>query len=108
MKVYIVISNVNDCPIPVDDVYYVDEGGSLTVDTCMVDGGDGYQNWDTGEPSNDSGIENAAVIEASGMWNDVDDVWMVGWSNGSWSVAGEDWRGAWFAACDGCESGGQI
>ena len=75
VKVYIVISNVNDCPIPVDDVYYVDEGGSLTVDTCMVVGGDGYQNWDTGEPNNGSGIENFALIYTTGKWNDVDDAY---------------------------------
>ena len=56
-------------------MYYVEEGDSLTIDTCMLVGGDGYQNWDTGEPSNDSGIENFALIYTTGKWNDVDDAY---------------------------------
>ena len=74
VTVYIVISNVNDCPIPIDDVYYVEEGGSLTVDDCKLVGGDGYQNWDTGEPNDLSGDEQAVAIEVSGMWNDVNEL----------------------------------
>ena len=34
--VYIIINPVADCPIPVDDVYYVTEGDTLTVDSCVT------------------------------------------------------------------------
>jgi glucose/arabinose dehydrogenase len=31
----------------------------------------GYENWDTGEPNDFNGAEDAAVINSNGLWNDV-------------------------------------
>ena len=70
--VYIIINPVPDCPIPVDDIYYVTEGDTLKVDTCItkkLNTGSNNENWNTGEP-NSSGDENIAEIYATGKWND--------------------------------------
>ena len=70
--VYIIINPVADCPIPVDDVYYVTEGDTLTVDSCVtaaVNKGSNNENWAAGEP-NSSGDENIGEIYSDGTWND--------------------------------------
>ena len=78
--VYITINPVPDCPIPNDDIYYVTEGESITIDTCITtfsDPGTGYTNWDSGEP-NQTGNENygeiifpGATDPDRGKWNDI-------------------------------------
>ena len=72
---------IPDCPIPVDDIYTVIEGESLTIDTCITtytDPGTGYTNWSGNEP-NQSGSENYGEILhgetnpdlEDGKWNDI-------------------------------------
>ena len=79
--VYITINPIPDCPIPVDDIYTVIEGESLTIDTCITtytDPGTGYTNWSGNEP-NQSGSENYGEILhgetnpdlEDGKWNDI-------------------------------------
>ena len=81
--VYITINPVPDCPIPSDDIYYVTEGESITIDTCLssiTNPGTGYTNWDPGEP-NQTGDENYGEIifpgpsdPDNGKWNDITDL----------------------------------
>ena len=75
--VFITINPVPDCPIPLDDIYYVTEGESITIDSCITtvtDPGTGYENWAPGEPNNSG---NAAYIlsyddkpDFDGKWDD--------------------------------------
>ena len=79
--VYLTINPVPDCPIPNDDIYYVTEGESITIDTCITtyaNPGTEYTNWADNEP-NQQGNENYAEkvhgetnpdLE-DGKWNDI-------------------------------------
>ena len=70
--VYITINPVPDCPIVEDDVYYVTEGDTLTVDSCftqVLNPGSNNENWALNEP-NSSGDENIGEIYSDGTWND--------------------------------------
>ena len=73
--VYITINPVPDCPIVEDDVYYVTEGDTLTVDSCSTQPlniGSNFENWNINEP-NSSGNENIGEILSTGKWNDHKD-----------------------------------
>ena len=73
--VYITINPVPDCPIVEDDVYYVTEGDTLTVDSCFTQPlniGSNFENWNINEP-NSSGNENIGEILSTGKWNDHKD-----------------------------------
>ena len=73
--IYITINPVADCPIPADDIYVVEEGGSITIDNCIdiyQEEGTGYENWELGEPNELLPDEIYAEIKTSGLWNDVE------------------------------------
>ena len=73
--VFITINPVPDCPIPLDDIYYVTEGESITIDSCITtvtDPGTGYENWADGEPNNSG---NAAYILSYDNKPDFDGKW---------------------------------
>ena len=70
--VYITINPIPDCPVVVDDVYYVTEGDTLNVDSCftqVLNPGSNNENWALNEP-NSSGDENIGEIYSDGTWND--------------------------------------
>ncbi|PDH45883.1 MAG: hypothetical protein CNE34_00530, partial [Rhodothermaeota bacterium MED-G18] len=70
--VYITINPIPDCPIVEDDIYYVTEGDTLTVDSCftqVLNPGSNNENWALNEP-NSAGDENIGEIYSDGTWND--------------------------------------
>ena len=82
--VFITINPIPDCPVPVDDIYYVTEGESLTVDSCITtytDPGTLYTNWAGNEPNHQQGQGSENYGEklfgetnpnlGDGEWNDI-------------------------------------
>ena len=82
--IYITINPVADCPIPIDDIYVVDEGGSITIDTCSYsykEFGTEYENWATNEPNQSGNEDYGEIVFGSlnpnlgdGQWNDIDGI----------------------------------
>ena len=71
--VVITINPVPDCPIVEDDVYYVTEGDTLTVDSCSTQPlhiGSKYENWESGEPNDTGNNEDFGELFSTGKWND--------------------------------------